>query len=64
MLYVVSKYERELLAVLAGDEKGVAAVIKSCTEQEKERMTRIQNRPFLVVRAAGSAQKEPEIYSH
>ena len=54
---VVSKYERELLAVLAGDEKGVAAVIKSCTEQEKERMNRIQNRPFLVVRAAGSGSE-------
>ena len=53
-LYVVSKYERELLAVLAGDEKVIAIIvayawvslyIKSCIfEQEKERMTRIQKR--------------------
>ena len=49
-----SKYERELRQVLAGLEKGVNSIIKSCTEIQKARMKLIQKRPFLVVRAAGS----------
>ncbi len=49
-----SKYERELRQVLAGLDKGVNAVIKSCTELQKARMKLIEKRPFLVVRAAGS----------
>ncbi|MEC7228600.1 MAG: Holliday junction resolvase [Candidatus Thermoplasmatota archaeon] len=49
-----SKYERELRQVLAGLNKGVNAVIKSCSELQKARMKLIEKRPFLVVRAAGS----------
>ena len=49
-----SKYERELRQVLAGLDKGVNAVIKSCSELQKARMKLIEKRPFLVVRAAGS----------
>ena len=47
-------YERELREVLAGTEKGVHAVTKSCSPEEKNRMSRVIERPFLVVRAAGS----------
>ena len=50
-------YERELRDVLSGTEKGVNAVIRSCTPEEKERMKRVQHRPFLVVRAAGSGME-------
>ncbi len=49
-----SKYERELRLVLAGLPKGVDAIIKSCSELQKARMKLIEQRPFLVVRAAGS----------
>ncbi len=47
-------YERELREILSGSVKGVEAVIKSCTEAEQHRMRRVIERPFLVVRAAGS----------
>ena len=49
-----SQYERELRHVLAGIPTGVEAVIKSCSVEEKERMRLVLQRPFLVVRAAGS----------
>ena len=49
-----SKYERELRLVFAGLPKGVDAIIKSCSELQKARMKLIEQRPFLVVRAAGS----------
>jgi|TARA_B100001996_G_scaffold360894_2_gene327227 Holliday junction resolvase len=51
---VSSKYERELRQVLAGLSKGVEAIIKSCNEIEKTKMRLVEQRPFLVVRAAGS----------
>ena len=51
---MTSQYERELRHVLAGIPTGVEAVIKSCTVEEKERMRLVLQRPFLVVRAAGS----------
>ena len=50
-------YERELREVLSGTQKGVNAVTRSCTPQEKERMSCVQERPFLVVRAAGSGME-------
>ena len=52
-----SQYERELRQVLAGVPTGVEAVIRSCTPAEKERMRLVLNRPFLVVRAAGSGME-------
>ena len=52
-----SQYERELRQVLAGIPKGVEAVIRSCSEQEKMKMRLILQRPFLVVRAAGSGME-------
>ena len=51
---MTSQYERELRHVLAGIPAGVEAVFKSCTVEEKERMRLVLQRPFLVVRAAGS----------
>ncbi len=50
-------YERELREVLSGTEKGVNAVTRSCTGEEKERMSCVKRRPFLVVRAAGSGME-------
>ena len=54
---MASQYERELRQVLAGVDKGVEAVIRSCTEEEKEKMRLVTSRPFLVVRAAGSGME-------
>jgi len=51
---MTSQYERELRHVLAGIPAGVEAVIKSCSVEQKERMRLVLQRPFLVVRAAGS----------
>ncbi|MDP6199156.1 MAG: hypothetical protein QF531_00150 [Candidatus Poseidonia sp.] len=50
-------YERELREVLSGTEKGVNAVTRSCSSEEKARMKCVQTRPFLVVRAAGSGME-------
>ena len=52
-----SVYERELRAVLAGEIKGVRAIIKSCTEVERARAMQVVQRPFLVVRALGSGSE-------
>lgn len=50
-------YERELREVLSGTEKGVDKVTRSCSPKEKSRMSRVIERPFLVVRAAGSGME-------
>ena len=47
-------YERELKAILSGDEKALAKMIKTCNEEETEDYLCIRRRPFMVVRAAGS----------
>ena len=52
-----SIYERELRAVLAGEIKGVRAIIKSCNEVERARAMQVIQRPFLVVRAPGSGSE-------
>lgn len=52
-----SQYERELRQVLAGVPKGVESVIRSCTPLEKQKMGLVLQRPFLVVRAAGSGME-------
>ncbi|MDP6906301.1 MAG: hypothetical protein QF440_02670 [Candidatus Thalassarchaeaceae archaeon] len=51
---MASSYERELRAVLAGSADGVRAVTRSCTELQRARAMQVIERPFLVVRAAGS----------
>lgn len=52
-----SQYERELRQVLAGVPKGVDSVIRSCNPLEKQKMRQVIERPFLVVRAAGSGME-------
>ena len=52
-----SIYERELRSVLAGEEKGVRAVTRSCTESQRAQMMQVCHRPFLVVRAPGSGSE-------
>jgi len=54
---VSSQYERELRAVLAGIPKGVDAVTRSCDSIAKARARQVLERPFLVVRAAGSGME-------
>ena len=54
---MASQYERELRTVLAGIPKGVDAVTRSCKPLEKARAMQVINRPFLVVRAAGSGME-------
>ncbi len=50
-------YERELRNVLSGTNKGVDAVSRSCTKEQAKRMRLVLERPFLVVRAAGSGME-------
>ena len=50
-------YERELRSVLAGEEKGVRAITRSCNETERAQAMKICQRPFLVVRAPGSGSE-------
>ncbi len=52
-----SQYERELRQVLAGVPKGVESIIRSCSSVEKQKMRQVIQRPFLVVRAAGSGME-------
>ena len=47
-------YERELKAILAGDEKVIDKMIRTCTDEEREGYLSIKELPFMVVRAAGS----------
>jgi Holliday junction resolvase len=49
-----SVYERELKGILEGDEKILSRITKTCTALEKGNYYSIQNKPFIVVRAAGS----------
>jgi len=54
---VGSQYERELRAVLAGIPKGVDAVTRSCDPIAKAKAMQVVDKPFLVVRAAGSGME-------
>ena len=54
---MAGQYERELRAVLAGIPKGVDAVTRSCDPVAKARARQVIERPFLVVRAAGSGME-------
>ncbi len=47
-------YERELKALLSGDEKAIAKMIKTCDEIEKANYLSITTEPFMMIRAAGS----------
>ena len=54
---MAGQYERELRAVLAGIPKGVDAVTRSCDAVAKAKARQVIDRPFLVVRAAGSGME-------
>lgn len=49
-----SNYERELRSILRGEEDILNSVIKTCSDGEKEKYLKIKEKPFAVVRAAGS----------
>ena len=48
------RYERELKYLLAGDEKTIRTMIKTCDDTEKCGYTSVLENPFVVIRAAGS----------
>ncbi len=47
-------YERELKALLSGDKKAVARMVKTCNAMETAGYDSMLVDPFLVIRAAGS----------
>ncbi|MBE6517050.1 MAG: Holliday junction resolvase [Thermoplasmata archaeon] len=47
-------YERELKSILSGDEKIIERMIKTFSDEERESYLSMKERPFMVVRAAGS----------
>jgi len=49
-----SQYERELRGILEGNTKTLQKVVKSCSTLEKECYLQIIDKPFAVIRAAGS----------
>jgi Holliday junction resolvase len=49
-----SVYERELKGILEGDEKTLSKITKTCSALEKGNYYLTQQKPFIVVRAAGS----------
>lgn len=49
-----SQYERELRGILEGEEKILLKITKSCSVLEKDNYFKIKDRPFAVIRAAGS----------
>ena len=50
----MSIYERELREILAGNEKIVEKVVKSLSEEAREKYRKILRKSFITVRAAGS----------
>ena len=49
-----SQYERELRGILEGNPKTLEKVLKSCSTLEKESYLQITEKPFAVIRGAGS----------
>jgi len=49
-----SQYERELKYILEGETKILEKVTKTCSTLERDNYLRILNKPFAVIRAAGS----------
>lgn len=47
-------YERELKALLAGEEKAVSKMVRTCNSLETAAYNSVMMNPFLVIRAAGS----------
>ena len=49
-----SQYERELKNILEGEAKTLLKVTKTCSVLEKSNYSKITDKPFAVIRAAGS----------
>ena len=49
-----SQYERELKNILEGETKTLAKITKTCSVLERDNYSRISEKPFAVIRAAGS----------
>ena len=49
-----SQYEREFRSILEADETLLEKITKSCSAVEKENYFRVVDKPFAVIRAAGS----------
>ncbi len=49
-----SQYERELKNILEGETKILTKITKTCTAIEKDNYSKIYDKPFAVIRAAGS----------
>jgi len=49
-----SQYERELKNILEGETKTLSKITKTCSALEKDNYSKISDKPFVVVRAAGS----------
>jgi len=49
-----SQYERELKNILEGETKILTKITKTCTAIEKDNYSKITEKPFAVIRAAGS----------
>ena len=49
-----SQYEREIKGILEGDKNIISKITKSCNIFEKNNYLKIFNKPFVVIRAAGS----------
>lgn len=47
-------YEWELKAILQGDVETLEKVTRTCSDDEKEAYFKIVNKPFVVIRSAGS----------
>lgn len=47
-------YERELKALLSGEPKAIARMVKTCDGDERAAYESMADTPFLVIRAAGS----------
>ena len=49
-----SQYERELKGILEGENKTLSKITKTCSALETDNYLRIVDKPFAVIRAAGS----------
>ena len=49
-----SQYEREFKSILEGEDKILSKITKTCTVLEKDSHLKIRDKPFIVIRAAGS----------
>jgi len=47
-------FERELKGILTADEDMLTRITKTCDEDERDSYYRIKERPFMVIRGAGS----------